>query len=1110
MKKNRPKRTWLRKTAGHNALRTLLCLFCVVAVSITATANVLSQSLDINVRNASLEQVLIEIQQKSSYDVAGLSDKIRSVGNITLSMKGATVEQVLNESLRGTNLSYRIENNTIRIYEQAAQNQQQGQTVTVTGIVKDSRGMTLPGVTILVKGTRTGFVTDTEGRFSARIPAGDQVLVLSFIGFKTQEIAVKNQRSFDITMKEDVAQIDEVVITGVFNMPKESFTGAVSHITKEELDAFRGRNFLQTLGFIDPSFNILENNNSGSDPNTLPEIQIRGVSSLPDIRDLQFVQRADVNTPLFILDGFEISLERVMDINDAEVESVTILKDASATSVYGSRGANGVVVITSIRPHMGKLRVNYQGSSNFEIPSLSSYNLMNAQEKLDVEVAAGVYEPLGRKVFYQQVSRAVAEGVDTYWIGKPVRVGVGQTHTLSMTGGDETFRYTLAGSYNNVAGAMKGSLRDVVNGSISLTYMLKKLRFDNTISITKTKGEASPYGSFSDYVKLNPYWHPYDSDGKMVSHFQGIYGSDNTNYYENPLYNARLNSFNTTKYTSFTENFRVNWDAFEFLRFDASIGYTWGSNDIDNFISPGHTMFSSSEPSQKGRYTWTHGTTETYEIRLGANFVKNIEDHNISAGVQANLRETNSLSRTIIAQGFTNDYLSELGYAGGYMATRPSSSERTIRNVGLSTYLSYIYGSRYFLNASFRLDGASSFGPEKRFAPFWSVGVGWTVSNENFIKDNVTWIDNLRFIANYGVVSNLNFSPYQAMATYKLALTERYRGGDIATLEGLANDELRWQDTKETNVGFEFDLLGNKLTIEGNYYIRETVNMLATLGLKYSHGFSGYSANMGTLRNTGYDLKVSVTPIKSRDITWMVSGTFYHNKNVIKKLSDDLKAQNEAQRNSGIASGATGQVYLQYREGQSMDAIYLPYSPGVDPATGYLLYVNRYGETVNHNDPRAMVYCGNSQPKLHGSFQTMLRYKNLSFNAAFSMRTGGQKLNATLMDRVENAYLFNNMDKRVLSTRWQKPGDVVAYRAITSDVNTMPNSRFVQNESTLECNTINVRYDIPRRICERMGMERLSVTTGVTSPFYWSTIDQERGTSYPYAIRPTFSLSCTF
>lgn len=339
-------------------------LFLLVSV-MQVTAGVYSQEakVTLQVENASFESVIRLLEKSTDYTFLYEDQHVESVQHLNLKFENTELKVVLDACLSGTNLTYKLIGHTIIIQRVAVAMADTLQKITVKGIVKDEKGEILPGVTIRVKGTTLGFVTNVRGEFDFDLPKRDSLeLIFSFVGFKRQSIHVKNEmKPLTVVMQEEMQSVDEVVITGIFNKPKESFTGAVTQISKEDIKRNFSRNLLQTISNLDPSFHIVENNAAGSNPNALPEIQLRGASTFANVQDLQLASRAELNLPLFILDGFEVSLERVQDLNNEDVENITILKDASATSIYGARGANGVVVITTLVPKAGELQITYRG-----------------------------------------------------------------------------------------------------------------------------------------------------------------------------------------------------------------------------------------------------------------------------------------------------------------------------------------------------------------------------------------------------------------------------------------------------------------------------------------------------------------------------------------------------------------------------------------------------------------------------------------------------------------------------------------------------------------------------------------------------------------------------
>ena len=403
----------------------------------------------------------------------------------------------------------------------------------ITGVVKDKEGNPLPGVAVVVKGTTVGTATDVDGNYTLHLPEGNYTLVFSMLGMKVKEELVGDRTEVNVVMEEDTQEMDEVVVTGIFKKARESYTGAVTTITDEELEMHRGQNLLQTLKNIDVSLNFRVDNLAGSDPNALPSISIRGSSSLPmSVQEFNQTASNAVNQPLIIMDGFEISLEKLMDYNDEEIESINILKDAAATAIYGSRGANGVIVVITKKPEAGKLKINAEVGLDMEIPDLMSYDLLTAREKLELEKEVGLYDIdiINNDMLYQELYNErlhrVLSGATTDWISKPIRTGVSSHYNLRLDGGSDQFRWGVSLGYRDVAGAMKGSYRRSFNGSITLMYTIDNLIFKSMPSysckfmptIVQSFQLTSSSGTTSQSDVLNPdvnraSAHPYSPSG---------------------------------------------------------------------------------------------------------------------------------------------------------------------------------------------------------------------------------------------------------------------------------------------------------------------------------------------------------------------------------------------------------------------------------------------------------------------------------------------------------------------------------------------------------------------------------------------------------------------
>lgn len=1094
------------------AMRMTFLMMLVVVTHLSARVNGQGNAVTLMLKDVSVEEALEQAERQLGQSFFFNRDKVDLTRRVDLNLKEADLGTLVKE-LFGEGFKYRVEGNLIIVSRQEEASVPQVQEQRITGTVKDKMGYVLPGVTVLVKGTTIGVATDADGKYALSVPAGDHVLVFSMVGMKAQEVKVGKRTVVDVVMEEEVSEMDEVVVTGIFNRSKASYTGAVTTVTAEELKQFGNRNILTSLRNIDPSFNIIENNAAGSNPNRTYEVQIRGNSSVPNVDQLQDETRVSMNTPLVILDGFESTLERLLDMNENEVESITILKDALATAIYGSRGANGVIVITTKVPMMGKLRVTYRGDLNIEAPDLTSYDLLNAREKLELENRVGLWDLSNINIAtnYYTLLNEVNAGVDTYWLSQPLRTGVGHRHNLRIDGGDKTFRYSASIQYNDVQGVMKNSYRRTGNGTLTLSYYYKGLKFTNNLIVGLNKSSESPYGSFADYVRMNPYYRIYDDSGNLIPTYKKNYNGY-VRTIGNPLYDATLNIIDTDEYTQLTNNFSIEWQVIQGLLVRGKIGVGKTFNQSDKFLPAEHSTFANYEEEdvfRKGSYDYSTGKSLSIDASLNVSYSKTLaEKHSIYVGLDYNVRQSSSESYSFSAEGFSNEDFDFLGIGLQYKeGTKPNGSESKSRAIGFTGSLNYMYDNRYYVDLSGRVDGSSQFGSSRRFAPFWALGVGWNIHKEKFLVDNPV-VNFLKLRASTGITGSQNFSSYQALSTYKYVIDRRYYNWMGALMMGLGNEDLSWQQKMNYNVGLEVQFFDNRFSFNMDYYIERTKDLVSSINIPLANGFSSYVENVGEMENKGFELKASVFVLRDfeRDLSWSVTGTMIHNENKILSISQALiDAQKELEEDDGANPN------LLYKPGYSTNTIWVVKSLGIDPSTGREIYEDRNGNQTAVWDARDLTDCGISEPKFQGNFSTMFRYRGLSFNMSFGYRFGGQLYNSTLIEKVENADYGYNVDRRVYEDRWEKPGDVVAFKSLDIEDATSKTSRFVEDERTLNCQSLTLGYTLEEKELKNFaGMENLSLTFSTSDLFYWSSVKRERGTSYPFSRQFSFSVSATF
>ena len=1095
----------------------LFFLFLVFTTPFCQRVYSQEMKLSFSLKNATLKDVINEIKRVSVYDFVYSDPQLKSFRQRDVAFKDATIRQVLDDCLKDTELEYTINGNTIVLKLKSTKIDDESLKY-VSGVVTDASGNPLPGATLLIKGTTTGMATNANGEYKIGVPKnGECTLIFSFMGMKTQYVKVGNKTKIDVKMEEDSETLDDVVVTGIFTKAKESYTGAVTSVSAKELKMYKGQNLLATLRNIDPSINVVMDNALGSNPNVVPEINIRGNSSLPmSVEELNQQASKQLNAPLVIMDGFEISLQKLMDFNDEEIESINILKDASATAIYGSRGANGVIVVTTKAPQGGKLRIYAQGGINIEIPDLSSYDMLNARDKLELERIVGLYDDeedvtndRKLKELYNTLYSDVLRGVDTYWLSEPVRTGIGQKYNLRLEGGGDAFRWGANLSYNTIQGAMKASERNTFSGSVTLSYTLKNVIFKNQTIIDINKGVESKYGTFSDYVNMNPYYRTKDENGQYIK----TYKEKGLNI-PNPLYDANLNTINEKKYTTITNNFSIEWNIANALKLRAQLGLQKQTNTSDYYLPADHTEFDTYNGSdsyfRKGKYVYGTGEDMNIDGNATLSYSKVFaEKHQVYAGFDYSISQRKNHFYEFTVEGFSDEKLDFLSNALQYEKNGvPKGTEELSRRIGFTGNVNYIYDNRYFADFSYRVDGSSLFGTKNKFAPFWSAGIGWNVHNESFLRDHRV-VNTLRVRGSYGETGSQQFSSYQALSTFNYYTGKRYIIWNGAELMGLGNEKLKWQVTKQINGGVEVGLFDNRVSASFDIYNKKTSNLLSQMDLPLANGFSSFVDNVGEVKNVGYEVMLSGYLMRNtqQEIMWSVTTKLAYNKDEITKLSAAIKRQTELYKAQDV------DVNQLLYEGYSKNSIWAVPSLGIDPSTGAEIFLDKNGNITEKWNPSDKRYFGVSEPKYRGNLSSLFSWKDLSVNLSFAFQWGGQQYNETLLSKVEvtDATINkNNVDKRVYKNRWQKAGDIKEFKGYGSS-KTRSSSRFVMDDKVFQFQSASVQYRWHSDyLLKKWSIETINIGANMSDIFYISSIKRERGTSYPFARRVALTLSLMF
>lgn len=893
------------------------------------------------------------------------------------------------------------------------------------------------------------------------------------------------------------------MVTGYFQRKKVSQTGSEVVVDGDELRKVGSLNLLQAISSFDPGVRTLENTEFGSDPNRMPEITVRGEKGF-DLRSEADDSRTNPNAPLYIMDGIEVSATTIYDMDMNRVASFSILKDAAATSLYGSRGANGVILVTTVRPKPGEIRVTANATYNISVPDLTSYNLMNSREKLEYERLAGLYTEkygdreeqtaLDRK--YNHILSEVVRGVDTYWLSQPLQTSLNQRYSVYLEGGDSRFRYGVNLKYDNDAGVMKGSGRDKMGINVYFSYELaNKLIARNDLMVDDVKAINSPYGSFSSYAQMNPYERVYDPEtGEMKRQYDS-----NGRISRNPLVDATLPNKDYEKYTQIRDNFQVQYWATSHLMFKGSIAVTKQINRNEKYLSPESVSFDQkSNVAEKGSYTIQNGTDINVEGNLTANYNQNFFDKlSVSLGLGSELITEDSQMEGFTATGFLNDKLVYPSFALQYLAgSTPTGSFDKAKSIGFFGNLNMNWDNRYILDFTYRTDGSSRFGRDSRFAPFWAVGAAWNLNNEKWWQGS----GYMKLRASVGSTGSTNFSADQAITRYIYSNDSEYNGIYGAVINAYGNPSLKWQNVLKYNLGLDMNVWKNIITLNFDAYLERTENLLLNIDVAPSSGFSSYTENMGSMDNTGIEARLRLNLINDykHDLNWNVTLSMAHEQNKIRKISNAMQAMNKEALDLSNSS-SDKDVFRMYEVGRSQTALMVVRSAGIDPATGNEIYIKRDGTLTFEYDPNDKVEVGDTTPKIQGYFNSNLNWKGFNLYLSFNYEMGAKQFNSTLANKVEGASPYNNADRRVLYDRWKQPGDVAMFRRIDDTSTVYQSSRLVQKNDFLNMSSLSLSYDMPQDIIKGSFVERCKFTFSMTDLFRVSKIKQERGTSYPFA-----------
>ncbi|MCL1607562.1 MULTISPECIES: SusC/RagA family TonB-linked outer membrane protein [Mediterranea] len=1003
--------------------------------------------------------------------------------------------------------------------QQTTESQTPEKKVIYRGVVIDDTDAPLPGVSVTLPHSKgTGVTTDVNGRFEISVPESVHNLVFSYIGMKTQTVRVKGiTKDITVRLESDAVNLKEAVVTGIYTRNAESFTGSMATYTNKELKQVGNLNVLQSLQALDPAFVITDNNLRGADPNATLDISIRGTTNLTDLEsDYEY----DPNQPLFILDGFESDLTTITNLNIDRVASITILKDAASTAIYGSKAANGVVVVETVKPEPGKLRFSYSGNYQVAWADLTDYNMMNAREKLAYEKLAGRYasgdynldangeiiDEDQRQIYYNRL-KLVEQGLDSYWLNEPLRTAFTQTHNIYVDGGDSAFLYGVGVNYSNTQGVMKGSGKDALNGNIRLTYRVDRLSFSNNTNLNYNTSDTEPV-AFRNFVNANPYYSKYNENGEITKYFERTATLSGYEYAYNPLWDFNQKSYNRTNTFSLNNNFQVEWRILEELRLRGRFGVTIAQNESTVFHSPEETMFAETDRLERGTYAKNSSRDTSYDGTLDLTYGRTFGNHmlNLIGGMQ--FTESNSDAEAFSALGYMSDQYSNPNFSMGYPdGGKPSSTVVKSRTASYYFNLNYGYDMRYLVDLNLRTDGASVFGINNPFSTTWSFGLGWNVHNEKFLADSDV-ISYMKLRYSLGNPGNSNLDAKRANTVYNYYTAFQNPFGLAALVSQWGNKDLEWQRTLDQNIGIDLAFMDDRLRFTFDYFTKTTDPLLLSISLPPSTGTTTSPMNIGTMHNEGFTWQATYFVLRGNDYNWSLTANMNHVKTSYDDMGNYLEYLNEQGRDE------EAYTLRRYYDGASPTALWAVRSAGIDPMTGNEVFIKKDGSYTFEWDTADEVVCGDTTPDVEGTFGTSAYWKGFSMNLIFSYRYGGQAFRQTLFDKVENiseSDLMYNQDKRAYYDRWQKPGDHAKFKRIDDLSESHMTSRFIEDENTLKLTTLSFGYENQTAPwLKTIGASSFNVRLSMNDLFYLSTIKEERGLDYPFQRSVMMSLGLSF
>lgn len=1069
---------------ARTKMKTLL-LLGVLLFGFTVSAQ--SQKVSLDFKNERVEKVLASIKSQTGMSLV-FSDQLVDVNRkVTMQLKDVTLKEALTRLLSGINLTFEIRNNKIYFIEKKAVSQPGSRKKRVTGVVKDVMGEPLIGANVVEKGRSTnGVITDFNGKFTLEVDESAS-LVVSYIGYLAQDIPTKGKGDFHIILKEDTNTLDEVVVTGYGDFKKATYTGSASVLTTEKLEALPVVSVGQMIESNIPGISVVAG--TSSQPGAKTTLRVRGVASMNASTEPLYVLDG-VPIPSYDLSNFTSMSEAggmgfIETLNPADIESITVLKDAASASLYGAKGANGVVLITTKKGKEGKLRVNMAAKYGITDFAYTYRPLMGGEERRELIHEGLVNFQLDKGVSEQEAQQYADANIDQYakrlpqgysdWESALFKTGYQQDYNLSASAGNQNSSFIGSLGYTKQTGVSLNSEMERFTGRVDASNKYKKVEFGMNASFSWTKNVHLPEGKFygsaiyASKVNLTPSTPIYNEDGTYASGYRENNGS-------NPILEAEVNDYYARTVRAMGTA-KIAYNVWDNLKVSSVFTVDYSLTKDFFFQSPdgrdGATYQGRGRMQMTDRIRYTSQNNLTYSKTFGK--------HSVSAVTAFEVMKYDYEDLYAAKKTYGQDINTSLGNAAD-----PIDADQKLQEDALMSYVAsvnYSYDDKYYASFSFRRDGSSRLSPDTRWGNFWSLSASWRLSQERFMQPLKSVLSDLKLRASYGVNGNLPSSYYGYQSTYT---TGAFYSGKPSPWEStLGNEELTWEKNYALNLGLDIGLF-SRVNVSLDWYTRTTKDLLMSKQLNSISGFSSLLTNVGQMRNTGVELEVRSNNIKTKDFSWTTAFNLSHNKNKILKLAD-------------LPWFVDGR-YVR-KEGYPFNTIYLREYAGVDPETGSALYYdNQQDENGNYTknkvtDPgqASPIPLKDITPTISGGFMNTFNYKfiDLSFNLSYSF--GGYSYDNASYILQDDGYSVISNKSTEQRRRWQKPGDITDVPRFVYGNKKGGNynsSRAIHSTDHIRLKSLILGLNAPKAWLQKLGIGNARIYFSGTNLLTWAAYDQ--------------------